>query len=475
MPTNPTIISLLSSYANKTSSAVEVVSDYLKQIQEKNGELNAVLSTREEAIDEAGAIDEARASGKEMGPLAGIPILIKDNILVRGQKACGGSQILENYIAAYSATVVERLVAAGAIILGRTNMDEFAMGSSTESSHFGPTKNPVDPTRVPGGSSGGSAAAVAAGFAPVALGSDTGGSIRQPASLCGIVGLKPTYGRVSRFGLMSLSSSLDVIGPMTNTVEDAELVMSVIEGSDVKDATSHALLRLEKAKTDSDTMKGKRIGVPREYFIDGMDAEVRARVEESIDRLREQGAIFKEISLPMTKYALETYYVIMPAEASSNLARYDGVRYGFSATGADLTETYSMTRGEGFGAEVKRRILVGNFTLSAGYSDAYYHKALKVRRLIADDFAKAFKDVDVIVGPTSPSVAWKIGEKFNDPIAMYLSDIYTVSANLAGIPGLSVPCGLAHGLPVGLQILGPHFGERELYRVGNIMERPLKK
>jgi aspartyl-tRNA(Asn)/glutamyl-tRNA(Gln) amidotransferase subunit A len=351
------------------------------------------------------------------------------------------------------------------VLIGRANMDEFAMGSSTESSHYGNTKNPWDTSRVPGGSSGGSAAAVAAGYAPAALGSDTGGSVRQPAALCGVVGLKPTYGRVSRYGLMALASSLDQIGPITRTVEDAAILMRAIEGKDAKDSTS---VEAESyiPEIDQPNVKGLRIGIPKEYFLEGMNGDVKDAVMEAVSKLEAAGAIVKPISLPNAEYALATYYLVMPAEASSNLARYDGIRYGYSASADSLKETYERSRGEGFGAEAQRRIILGTYVLSKGYYDAYYRKALKARELIRRDFEAAFKDVDVIATPTSPTTAWKLGEKFNDPLTMYLSDIYTISANLAGIPALSMPCGFSDGLPIGLQLMGRPFDEATLYRTG---------
>ena len=452
--------------AAKKISSEELVRGYLEAAKEKNEGLNALLEISDSALEAARHVDAQRTKGTKLGPLAGIPLAVKDNMLVQGWKATAGSQILESYHAVYNATVVGRLRDAGAIFLGRANMDEFAMGSSTESSHFGPTKNPWDVKRVPGGSSGGSAAAVAAGLVPYALGSDTGGSIRQPASLCGVVGLKPTYGRVSRYGLIAMASSLDQIGPITRTVEDAALVMQAIEGVDPRDATTVPFEKTVVPKEAEKSMKGLRLGIPKEYFLEGMDKKIRASVMEAIEVLKQAGASIKEISLPHTEYALAAYYINMPAEASSNLGRFDGMRYGLSATGSSLTDTYERTRGEGFGKEVQRRIMLGSYVLSAGYYDAYYRQALKVRTLISRDFEEAFKDVDAIVTPTSPSVAWKLGEKFNDPLTMYLSDIYTISMNLAGVPALSLPCGFVQNLPVGLQLIGRSFDEATLYRIG---------
>lgn len=442
------------------------VKEYLAKIEEKNEKLSAVLSVSPTAIEDARRIDSARAQGEEVGLLAGIPILTKDNIMVQGWENTSASQVLEGHHSAYNATVVERLKQAGAILLGRTNMDEFAMGSSTENSHFGPTRNPWDTARVPGGSSGGSAAAVAAGLTPIALGSDTGGSIRQPASLCGVVGLKPTYGRVSRYGLMAMASSLDQIGPLARTVEDVMRVMQVIEGKDPKDATSVELSETSVPELMNPSLEGLTLGIPKEYFLEGMDEEIRRLVIDAIAELERAGAKTKEVSMPHAKYALATYYVLMPCEASSNLGRFDGLRYGYHSSGASLWETYERSRGEGFGPEVKRRIMLGSYALSAGYYDAYYRKALKMRTLIKKDFDEALKEVDAIVTPTSPFVAWKLGEKFGDPLTMYLSDIYTVTANLATVPAMSLPCGFSHDLPVGLQLMGRPFDEETLYRIG---------
>jgi len=447
-------------------SSETLVRECLKQIEDQNVSLNAVLSVSSTALEEAQQIDVARARGDELGPLAGLPILVKDNILVQGWSNMASSQVLEGHHSAYDATVISRLKAAGAILLGRTNMDQFGMGSSTESSHFGPTKNPWDITRIPGGSSGGSAAAVAAGFAPIALGSDTGGSIRQPSSMCGVVGLKPTYGRVSRYGLISLASSLDQIGPMAHSVEEVMRVMQVIEGKDPKDGTSVALAETSVPELMNPSLKGLTLGIPKEYFLEGMDAEIKRLVMEAVEELERAGAKVKEISMPHVEYALATYYVLMPCEASSNLGRFDGLRYGYHSSGTNLWDTYERSRGEGFGPEVKRRIMLGAYALSAGYYDAYYRKALKVRTLIKKDFDDALKQVDAIVTPTSPSVAWKLGEKFGDPITMYLSDIYTITANLATVPAMSIPCGFSQGLPVGLQIMGRPFDEETLYRIG---------
>jgi aspartyl-tRNA(Asn)/glutamyl-tRNA(Gln) amidotransferase subunit A len=459
----------------KAISSEELVRSSLARIVKTDPEIHAFVEVfRDEALSQARAIDHGRCSpGKEEErPYAGIPIAVKDNILMQGKKATACSQILEEHTAAFDATIILRLKQAGFILLGRANMDEAAMGSSTETSHYGPTKNPWDPSKVPGGTSGGSTAAVAARMVPGALGTDTGGSIRQPASLCGVVGLKPTYGRVSRFGLIADASSLQQAGPITRTVEDAAAVLRMIEGKDERDATSQALSETTLPELlQMGDIRGVKIGMPKEYFIDGMDPEVEDLVRAALRLLESHGADLRDISLPHTPYALATYYVIQPAEVSSNLARYDGMRFSARATGATLAETYAATRTAGFGTEVKRRILVGTFTLSAGYFDAYYKKAVAVRTLIRRDFDEAFKDVDVILTPTSPSVAWGLGEKMHDPITMYLADIFTAPANLAGLPGLSIPCGFARNLPVGLQLIGRAFDEQTLFRVGHFYQR----
>ena len=466
-----TIRQLKEKMASGELSSAQLVSEKLARIQELNSGLNALLGVSDTALEEAQQIDVRRARGEDVGVLGGIPVVVKDNILVQGWGNTSASQVLEGHKSAYSATVIERLRKAGAILIGRSNMDEFAMGSSTESSHFGPTKNPWDPERVPGGSSGGSAAAVAADFAPVALGSDTGGSIRQPASLCGVVGLKPTYGRVSRYGLMAMASSLDQIGPFARSIEDVALVMQVIEGKDLHDATSVELTKTSAPELLTGSIEGVRLGIPEEYFMEGMDPEVRQVVMDAVAVLEKQGATVEPISMPHAPYALATYYVLMPCEASSNLGRFDGLRYGYHSTGSTLQETYERSRGEGFGAEVKRRIMLGSYALSAGYYDAYYRKALKVRTLIKRDFDEAFKRVDAIVTPTSPSIAWKLGEKFGVPLTMYLSDIYTITANLATVPAISIPCGFSQSMPVGLQFMGKPFDEEMLYRLGTAYQQ----
>ncbi|PJA46085.1 Asp-tRNA(Asn)/Glu-tRNA(Gln) amidotransferase GatCAB subunit A [Candidatus Uhrbacteria bacterium CG_4_9_14_3_um_filter_50_9] len=462
-----TVKQLSEKLSSGETTSEEIVTASLKRIQEQNGALNAFLSVADDALDQARASDKRRADGEDLGPLAGIPVALKDNMLVQGWGNTSASQILDGHTSAYDGAMAERLKAAGAVLIGRTNMDEFAMGSSTESSHFGETKNPWDLTKIPGGSSGGSAVAVSAGLVPVALGSDTGGSIRQPASLCGVTGLKPTYGRVSRYGIMALASSLDQIGPFTRTVEDAALVMQAIEGRDERDATSIELPDTTIPELLEKDLNGVKLGLPKEYFAEGLDPEIKRCVMDAVAILESAGAEVLEVSLPHAEYGLAAYYIIQPAEASSNLGRFDGLRYGYHSSGDGLQETYERTRGEGFGAEVKRRIMIGSYVLSAGYVDAFYHKALKVRRLIKQDFDEALKTVDAIVTPTSPSVAWGLHEKFNDPIAMYLADIYTVTANLATVPGLSIPCGFVKDLPVGLQIMGRPFDEHMLYRIGH--------
>ncbi len=443
--------------------------DRIAEVDEKIGAFLTVLD--KEAIAQAKAVDKKIAAGVIPDSLEGIPVALKDNMLLKGAKCTASSRILENYVATYDATVVKKLKAAGAVILGKTNHDEFAMGSSGENSAYKVTKNPHDLNRVPGGSSAGSAAAVAVHETIYALGSDTGGSIRQPAALCGVVGLKPTYGSVSRYGLIAMSSGLDVIGPFTKTVEDARIVYDVIKGKDPMDATTIEGVRDQVLGISSD-LKGVRVGVPKEYFVDGMDKETEARVREGITQLKKLGAEIVEISLPYSPYALAVYYILQPAEVSANLARYDGIRYGYSEKNAkNLQELYNKSRGNGFGPEPKRRIMIGTYVLSAGYADAYYKKAQAVRTLVKRDFDDAFTKVDCIATPTSPTPAWPIGEKMDDPLSMYLADIYTVSANIAGIPGISIPCGTAHGLPVGLQLLAPQFGEGMLFNVGRAYEQ----
>ena len=455
-----------------TTKAAEVVDAHLARVDEREGEIHAFnLVLAETARAAAQAIDDDVAAGRDPGPLAGVPIALKDNLCTRGVPTTCSSKILDGWKPPYDATVVSRLAAAGAIAIGKTNLDEFAMGSSTENSAFGVTRNPHDTSRVAGGSSGGSAAAVAAGFAPVGLGSDTGGSIRQPAALCGVVGVKPTYGYVSRYGLIAFASSLDQIGPFTATVRDAALVLDVIGGHDPMDSTSIPEPHPSLVDVLDQDVAGLRVGVVSDLPA-GADADVQARMEAAVDALRSAGATIVDVQLPAFGYALTAYYLIAPAEASSNLARFDGVRYGLRAGAADTNAMYGATRAAGFGDEVKRRIMLGTYALSAGYYDAYYGRALKVRRKVAEDFDRAYRDADVIVVPTSPTVAFPIGAKADDPLAMYLSDIYTIPTNLAGHPGMSVPFGTgAGGLPVGLQVLAPTLGEPVMFRVAAALER----
>jgi len=458
---------------NKEITSTELTRAVLDRIAGVEGRIDAFLTiTAEEALAQAAAADRAIAAG-QCGPLNGIPVAIKDVICTRGVRTTCGSRILDPFIPPYDATVVAWLKQKGAVIVGKLNMDEFAMGSSTENSGFKVTRNPWDLSRIPGGSSGGSAAAVAAGMCLGALGSDTGGSIRQPASHCGVVGIKPTYGRVSRYGLVAYASSLDQIGPLARRVADAALVLNGIAGHDPADSTSAPLAVPDYTAVLGRSIKGTRIGIPREYAASaGLDPEVLAAVEGAVDTLQSLGAECVDISLPHTQYAVAVYYVIAPCEASSNLARYDGVKYGFRADeGADLIHMYRRTRSQGFGAEVQRRIIIGTYCLSAGYYDAYYGKASQVRTLIVEDFKKAFEVCDVIACPTAPTPAFRIGEKSDDPLTMYLSDIFTISANLAGIPALSIPCGFsAAGLPIGLQLMGRHFGEEAILGVAHQFE-----
>jgi aspartyl-tRNA(Asn)/glutamyl-tRNA(Gln) amidotransferase subunit A len=462
-----------SAIAKGETTAKAVVEIYQARIAGEDEKIYAFLSTdREYALAQAARIDDLAAKGDPLPKLAGVPFGIKDVLTLEGFAATAGSKILEGYRPPYTATAVKKLADAGAVFLGKLNCDEFAMGSSNENSAYGPVHNPHDLDRVPGGSSGGSAAAVAANMAVATLGSDTGGSIRQPASFCGVVGVLPTYGRVSRYGLIAFASSLDRIGPFAATVHDAATVLGVIAGNDVMDATS-SQLPVPDYKADIDRgVKGMKLGVPAEYFADGLDGEVRAAIEGGVEKLRAAGAEIRKISLPHTRYAIPTYYVIATAEASSNLARFDGVRYGLRAPQSDtLASMYRRTRDLGFGAEVKRRILLGTYVLSHGYYDAYYKKAQQVRRLLTEDFLAAFREVDAILTPTAPTPAFKLGEKSDDPVAMYLADIYTVTASLAGICGVSVPCGKSRaGLPIGMQILGKHFDESTIFRVGQALE-----
>ena len=454
-------------------SSVELTQLYLDRIERLNPQLNAFITVdTEKSLAQAGAADAQRAAGTA-GPLTGIPLAQKDIFCTKGWLTTCGSKMLSNFVSPYDATVIENFNAAGAVILGKTNLDEFAMGSSNENSYFGPVHNPWDLERVPGGSSGGSAAAVAARLAPAATGTDTGGSIRQPSALCGLTGLKPTYGIVSRYGMIAYASSLDQGGPMAHSAEDCALLLNTMAGFDPRDSTS-----LDHAKEDysrelvvdagTKPLAGLKIGLPKEFFGEGCSADVMQRIEAAIAEYRKLGAKTVDISLPNMRLSLPSYYVIAPAEASSNLSRFDGVRYGYRAPEYDdLNDLYSKSRTQGFGEEVKRRILIGTYVLSHGYYDAYYLQAQRIRRLIANDFVSAFKQCDVIMGPTSPSTAFKIGEKADDPVQMYLSDIYTLAVNLAGLPGMSIPCGFADQLPVGLQLIGNYFAEARLLNVAH--------
>ena len=451
----------------KKATAYEIIQDIFNQIDKVDNLIKAFLVVeREEALKKAKEIDKKVKNGEKIPPLAGVAIAVKDIIATQGTETTCGSKILKGFIPPYDATVINRLKDAGAIIIGKTNMDEFAMGSSTENSAFGPTHNPWDLERVPGGSSGGSSAAVAADETFVALGTDTGGSVRQPASLCGMVGLKPTYGRVSRYGLVAYASSLDQIGPITKDVTDCALIMKVISGYDKMDSTSVNLGVPDYLKSCQAGIKGLKIGVPKEYFIEGIDREVKDALDKALKMFEKLGARIEEVSLPHTEYSLPTYYLIATAEASSNLARYDGVQYGYRTEDyEDLSSMYQKTRSEGFGSEVKRRIMLGTYALSSGYYDAYYLKAQKVRTLIKEDFDKAFKKYDILITPTSPTPAFKLNEKVSDPLTMYLSHIYTIPINLAGIPAISLNCGYSkNNLPIGLQIIGKHFSEETILR-----------
>ena len=465
-----TIEAVRTAVAEKRTTAAALVQQFYDRIKADDADIHAYLTLSEDrAFAQAKHIDDLVSKGSPLPPLAGVPVGIKDVLVTKGVRTTAGSKILENFIPPYDCTAVARLEAAGAIVLGKMNCDEFAMGSSNENSAYGPVRNPRDKSRVPGGSSGGSAAAVAAGTAVATLGSDTGGSIRQPASFCGVVGLMPTYGRVSRYGLIAFASSLDHIGPLTRTVKDAAILLGVIAGRDPLDSTSADVPVPNYVADLVKPLSSLRIGVPKEYFGEGLDAEVRAAVEAGIAKLRSAGCEIAPISLPHTAYAIPTYYVIATAEASANLARFDGVRYGYRAKGArTLSDMYRKSRDDAFGAEVKRRIMLGTYALSSGYYDAYYLKAQRVRTLLTRDFEEAFQKVDAIVTPTAPTPAFKLGEKADDPLSMYLADIYTVTADLAGVPGISVPCGKTlSGLPIGLQVLGRHFDESTVLRVGN--------
>jgi aspartyl-tRNA(Asn)/glutamyl-tRNA(Gln) amidotransferase subunit A len=456
-------------------SATEICRTVLAHASAINPRLNAFnLLSDERALAQAAEVDRRRAAGESLGPLAGVPVALKDNLCVRDMRTTASSKILESYTPPYTATVVDRLEAAGAVVIGKTNCDEFAMGSSNENSAFGPVRNPWALDRTPGGSSGGSAVAVAAGCAPIALGSDTGGSIRQPASFCGVVGLKPTYGRVSRYGLLAFASSLDQIGPFSRTVADAALTLQIIAGADRHDATSSAAAVPDYAASLTGDVGSLRIGVPRAFVTEGVEPAVKRAFDAALETLTSLGATLVDIELPHARYAIPVYYLVCTAEASSNLARYDGVRYGYRAASTreqSLRDMYSRTRDEGFGAEVKRRIVLGTYVLSAGYYDAFYLKALQVRTLMRRDYDAAFERVDVVAMPTSPIPPFKLGEKTGDPLQMYLADIFTVSANLVGLPGISIPCGIADNLPIGFQLLGRLFDESTILRAADAFER----
>lgn len=467
-----TIAELASDLQAKRISSVELTKLYLDRINSLDKKLNSFITiTDEHALASAAEADKLIATGKG-GLLTGIPIAQKDIFCTDGIKTTCGSKMLDNFISPYDATVITRFKEAGTVMLGKTNMDEFAMGSSNETSFYGPTRNPWNTDYVPGGSSGGSAAAVAAGLAPGSTGTDTGGSIRQPAALCNITGLKPTYGRVSRYGMIAFASSLDQGGPFAKTAEDVALLMNVMAGFDEKDSTSINHPVPDYTANLNDSIQGLRIGLPKEYFSEGLNSDVAKLMDAAIKEYEKLGAVFKEISLPNSHLAAPAYYVIAPAECSSNLARFDGVRYGYRANQpVDLADLYKRSRSEGFGNEVKRRIMVGTYVLSAGYFDAYYLKAQRIRRLIRDDFAKAFQDVDVILSPTAPTPAFKLGEKDNDPISMYLADIYTIAVNLAGLPGISVPAGFVNNMPIGMQLVGNLFEESKLLNAAHLYQK----
>ncbi len=462
---------------SKEISPVELTKSFLEKIDSNDKKLNSFITVlHDKALESAKEAESQIVKGNYKGPLHGMPIGLKDIFVMKDVRATCGSKMLENFVSPYNATVTNKLLDAGVVILGKNNMDEFAMGSSNETSYFGTVKNPWDLERVPGGSSGGSASATAANLCIASLGTDTGGSIRQPGALCGIVGMKPTYGRVSRYGMIAFASSLDQAGPITKTVEDAAIILNVISGDDPLDSTSVDMPAPDYTKSLTGDIKGLKIGIPKEYFIDGMDKEVEQATNKAISHLESLGAEIIEISLPHTSYAVSTYYIIAPCEASSNLARYDGVRYTYRSPDVKtLNDLFVKSRTEGFGDEVKRRIMIGTYALSSGYYDAYYLKAQKVRTLIRKDFDDAFEKVDVIAAATSPETAFKIGEKTGDPIKMYLSDVLTIPCNIAGIPGISVPCGFSsNGLPIGLQILGKHFDEETILKVAHAYEQQNK-
>lgn len=475
---NLTVTQILSGIKNKKFSCEEITKYYIdKSIKDQNDEngINAFINILEEYSIKTAKQNDEKINKGDITPLAGLPIALKDNINVKSVETTCGSNILRGYLASYDAFVTQKLKNAGSIITGKLNMDEFAMGSSCETSYFGTTKNPHDKTRIPGGSSGGAAAAVAADLIPASLGSDTGGSIRMPASLCGVVGLKTTYGRVSRNGLVAYGSSLDQIGPITKTVADSALILHTIAGYDKNDSTSIDIPVEDYLNEIEKDIKGKKIGLPKEYFTQGMEDDVKKATMNAVEKLKDLGCEIVDISLPHTKYGVPVYYIIAPSEASSNLARFDGIRYGNRAKADGLLETFMKTREQGFGEEVKRRILLGTYSLSSGYYDAYYLKALQVRTLIKNDFVNAFNNVDLIVAPVSPTPAFKIGEKTDDPVKMYLSDIYTITSNLAGVPALSVPVSKnEQGLPIGVQFIGKHFDEKTLFNVGHKFEQAIE-
>ncbi|AOH39150.1 Asp-tRNA(Asn)/Glu-tRNA(Gln) amidotransferase subunit GatA [Dialister pneumosintes] len=466
-----TIHELHEKLINKEISSVELTKQFIAHRDKVEADVHAFLSTTdEEALKQAAAVDAKIAAGEEISMLAGIPGAIKDNICVKGQKCTAASKMLEDWVSPYNATVIERLMAEDYVSIGKTNMDEFAMGSSTENSFFGPSKNPWNVDYVPGGSSGGSAAAVAAGEAVWTLGSDTGGSIRQPASFCGLVGLKPTYGLVSRYGLIAFASSLDQIGPITKDVTDAAIVLNSIAGHDERDSTSIPQEKVDYRDALVDDVKGMKIGIPKEFFGEGIKAETRAAIDKAIEFYKKAGAEIIPVSIPHVKSGVSIYYIIAPAEASSNLARYDGVSYGFRADGDNIVDMYINTRNQGFGMEVKRRIMLGNYVLSAGYYDAYYKKALKVRRLLKEAFDKAYEQCDVLLAPSASGTAFRFGA-FTDPLALYMEDICTVPVNLAGLPSISIPVGFHDGLPLGMQIIGPTLGEKKILRAAYAFEQ----
>ena len=461
------------------TSSREVTQAFLDRIAQVDKGIGAFLSVADDALEQSRQIDDRRARGEQLGKLAGLPVAVKDILCTKGVKTTCASRMLANFVPPYDATVIEKLKAADAVLLGKTNMDEFAMGSSTENSAFQVTRNPWDSNRIPGGSSGGSAACVAAGMSPISIGTDTGGSIRQPAAHCGVVGLKPTYGRVSRFGLIAFASSLDQVGPFSRDVPDAALLLQVIAGADKNDSTCADVAVPDYVAACRQPIRNLRIGIPREHMSDGVDGEVRAAIEAAADVFRKLGAKIETVSLPTTQHGIATYYVIAPCEASSNLARYDGAHYGYRYDSRengrdeplDLITMYCKTRGHGFGAEVKRRVMLGTYALSEGYEQAYYLKAAKVRRLIRQDFERCFQDVDLILGPTTPTPAFAIGEKSADPLEMYLADIFTVATNLAGLPAISIPCGNSDGgLPIGLQLQAPWFEEEKLLRAAEMFQ-----